>query len=87
MKRTRIGFYRRAITGSEPFIFSDAERKRHGDAVSPRKSGFTGLKIFDQFLSGGKSEMETSSALPSSASSAAVRKGLAKRVIACLDVA
>ena len=72
--------------GSEPFISAVQKGNVMATQFHPEKSGFTGLKIFDQFLSGGKSEMETSSALPSSASSDAVRKGLAKRVIACLDV-
>jgi len=72
--------------GSKPFISAVQKGNVMATQFHPEKSGFTGLKIFDQFLSGGKSEMETSSALPSSASSAAVRKGLAKRVIACLDV-
>jgi len=80
--------------GSEPFIAAVQKGNVMATQFHPEKSGFAGLKIFDQFLSKGESDIDLTAWMNNNHNNnnknknitESSKKGLAKRVIACLDV-
>ncbi|KAK5124562.1 hypothetical protein LTR85_001779 [Meristemomyces frigidus] len=67
--------------GSEEFVGAAARDNVLVTQFHPEKSGAAGLRVLKAFLEGNKSEP-----LPASISSASIKEGLTRRIIACLDV-
>ncbi|KAF2230417.1 imidazole glycerol phosphate synthase HisHF [Viridothelium virens] len=67
--------------GDEEFVGAIAKDNILATQFHPEKSGAAGLRVLRAFLEGRKSEMLSSTSSPT-----AVKEGLTRRVIACLDV-